>query len=244
MSIRTRPDARGVRRAGIRRASSILRPVILQPITLLAAYLGLAGGLSAQTMQMQLAPSSSTKINVPDGVKKIFISNPSIIDAQPADDGYAVLVTGQRHGRAELRITRLTQGEMVYSIEVQPELQDLANEVREVLSDVEGLEINVVGEKVVLTGKLLSKTDLETVEQTANAFAGRVVAMVELDKNVNELIKRALEKEINLDTVELILEGDTLTAMGSVPSEKELERVKSILKRRHDNVVLMLMVVE
>jgi Flp pilus assembly secretin CpaC len=129
-------------------------------------------------------------------------------------------------------------------IEVEPELQELADELREILADVEGLDVNVIGDKVILSGKLLSNTDLETVKETASAFKARVVAMVELDMNVNELIKKALEKEIGIDTVELILEGDKLTAMGSVPNQAELERVKAILKRRHDNVVLLLMVAQ
>jgi len=193
--------------------------------------------------RMTLSPNTSRKIDVPDGVRKIYISSPTIIDAQPDDGGYSVLVTGLEQGKAELRISRLNLHDLVYQIEVEPELQDLADQVAKMLEDVEGLVVHVVGDEIVLDGELLTKSSAVRAQEVADAFQGRVKNLTKLNiVSYTRNVKRALEKEIAIDTVEVKVDGDRLLLMGTVPSRDELERVKEIAKKRADNVTILLQV--
>ena len=193
--------------------------------------------------RMTLSPNTSRKIDVPDGVRKIYISSPTIIDAQPDDGGYSVLVTGLEQGKAELRISRLNLHDLVYQIEVEPELQDLADQVAKMLEDVEGLVVHVVGDEIVLDGELLTKSSAVRAQEVADAFQGRVKNLTKLNiVSYTRNVKRALEKEIAIDTVEVKVDGDRLLLMGTVPSRYELERVKEIAKKRADNVTILLQV--
>lgn len=191
---------------------------------------------------LTISPESSTKIDVPNGVRKIYISNPNVIDASPDDDGYAVLVTGIKQGKAELRISRLNLNDLIYKVEVEPELKELALEVAKMLEDVEGLNVKIVGDRIVLDGDLITKSSVERAKEVAVAFEGRVTNLTKLDPIYTRNVKRALEKEIGIDTVEIKVDGDRLVLMGTVPSIEELKRVKEIAEKRADNTVILLQV--
>mgnify|MGYP003572628665 CR=1 FL=1 len=197
----------------------------------------------AEVMELRLSPDASARVDVPAGIRKIFISNPSIVDAQPDADGSAVLVTGLKTGKAEVRIGRLTGEDLVYRIEVEPELQDLANQVRDMLSDVEGLNVKVLGDRIVLEGELLTRASSQQAQAVADAFGDQVVNLTKLDEaGYTRNVKKALEKEINLKTVAVKVDGERLTLTGTVPSQEDLERVKEIAKKRAAKVTILLQV--
>lgn len=215
-------------------------PMVLGVV--LVAFSGVSG-LAEETESVRIEPESSKKIDVPEGVKKIYISNPSVIDARPDDDGYAVLVTGIKAGKAELRISRLLKEDLVYKIEVEPELKELADEVALMVSDIEGINIKVVGDKIVLDGEVLTKGAQRRAKEVAKAFEGRVIDMTTIDLvGYNRVVKLALEKEIALDTVEVKVDGDRLVISGYVMSRKDEARIKEIAKRHTDNATIMLIV--
>ena len=191
---------------------------------------------------ISLAPGASTKIDVPAGVRKIFISNPSVVDARPEDDGYSVLITGIAQGKSEVRVSRVSREDVVYSVNVEPELQDLADEISRMLEDVEGITVKIVGEQIVLDGELLTKGSMRRAQEVADSFTGQVSNWTKLDPAYGRSIKKALEREIALPSVEVSVDGDRVLLMGTVPSQAEMERVKEIAKKRADNVTIMLQV--
>ena len=209
-----------------------------------AALAALVAGVAwGETLDLRLSPDASARLDVPAGIRKVFISNPSIVDAQPDADGVALLVSGLKTGKAEVRISRLVGDDLIYRVEVEPELQDLANQVRDMLSDVEGLEVKVLGDRIVLEGELLTRANANQAQAVAEAFGDQVVNLTKLDEaGYTRNVKKALEKEINLKTVEVKVEDERLVLTGYVPSAKELERVKEIAKKRAEKVTLMLQV--
>jgi Flp pilus assembly secretin CpaC len=198
----------------------------------------------AETEELTLSPDSSKKIDVPDGVKKLYISNPNIIDARPEDEGYSVLISALSHGKAELRIGRFNTEDLVYKIEVEPKAKGMADKIKTMLEDVDGIDINIVGDMIMIEGEVLTMRAKKRVEEVAGAFKGSVVDLTSLDEvGWNRTRKRALEKEIKLKSVKVKISGDRLQISGSVPSQDELERVKEIAKRLAENSTIMLRVV-
>lgn len=202
-----------------------------------------AGMALAETLDLRLSPESSAQLDVPAGIRRVFISNPSIVDAQPDEEGTSLLVTGMRTGRAEVRISRLVGDDLIYRVEVEPELQDLANQIRDMLSDVEGLDVNVVGDRVMLEGELLTRASAKQVQTVADAFGDQVQNVTDLDdEGYDNNVKKALEKEIKIKTVVVKVDGGRVILSGYVPSQKELERVKEIAKKRAEKAVILLQV--
>jgi Flp pilus assembly secretin CpaC len=205
--------------------------------------LALLTAVGAEVLDLRLSPEASARLDVPAGIRKVFISNPSIVDAQPDGEGTALLVTGLKTGKAEVRISRLTGDDLVYRVEVEPELQDLANQVRDMLADVEGLEVKVLGDRIVLEGELLTRASAEQAEAVADAFGNQVVNLTKLDEaGYTRNVKKALEREIKIKTVVVKVDGERLILTGSVPSQRELERVKEIAKKRAEKVTILLQV--
>lgn len=211
-------------------------------LTAILVFAWTLGTAWSEEKSASMSTSSSIKVEVPDGVKKIYISNPNIVDARPEDDGNAVLISALSQGKAEVRISRLSLEDLVYRIEVEPELQDLANEVKRMLEDVEGLKVKIVGEKIALTGELLTNGDVAKAEKVAAEFKSQVVNLTTVDSNISGLMKRALEKEIKVKTVQIKMVGERVYLLGTVPSRSELERVTEIAKQRTKNPVILLQV--
>lgn len=203
----------------------------------------LTATVCAETLDLRLSPDSSARLDVPAGIRKIFISNPSVVDAQPDAEGTALLVSGLKTGKAEVRISRLSGDDLIYQVEVEPELQDLADQVRDMLQDVEGLEVKVLGDRIVLEGELLTRANAKQAQAVAEAFGSQVVNLTNLDEaDYARIVKKALDKEINLKSVTVKVDGERLILSGTVPSTKELARVKEIAKKRADKVTILLQV--
>jgi Flp pilus assembly secretin CpaC len=193
---------------------------------------------------LTLMPDASEKIEVPFGVREIYISNESIIDAKPGPDGDSVIVTGIKQGKSELRISRVGREDVVYKIEVEPALKDLANEVEELIGNIEGMEVTIVGEQIVLKGELLTRADMRRVTSVEKAFEGKVKNLTTLDTAGHDAaVKKALEKEIKLKSVEVEVDGDKVVLTGTVPTRADLARVKKLIKKKRlENVTMMLQV--
>lgn len=193
-------------------------------------------------MTLILAPNSTTKVDVPGGVRRVYISNPSIADAEPEPDGQGVVVAGLTAGEAELRISQVTGIDLLYKITVQPKLQDMAEEVRRLLSDVEGVNVKVMGENIIVDGELYTRTSAKRVEEVVAAFAGVVMNITKLDLTAyNRSVAKAIEKEIGYSTVQVKVEGDLIVITGTVPTQEDIERVKEIAAKRGEKTSIMLM---
>lgn len=217
--------------------------LILTTILALGALLTGPSAVQAESLDLILSPNTTTKVDVPNGVRKLYISNPTILDAEPEEDGLSIVVTGLSSGDAELRISQMSGVDLVYKVQVQPELQDLAEEVRDLLSEVEGLEIRILGESIILAGELFTRTDSKRVKDITQNFNGTVVDMTELDlTGYNRNVEKAIAKQIGHDTVEVEIKNERIIISGTVPSEDELERVKDICENFDLKSTLMLMV--
>lgn len=193
-------------------------------------------------MELILAPNSTTKVDVPGGVRRVYISNPSVLDAEPEPDGQGVVVAGLAAGEAELRISQVTGIDLLYKVTVQPKLQDMAEEVRRLLSDVEGVNVKVMGENIIVDGELYTRTSARRVEEVASAFDGVVMNITKLDLTAyNRSVARAIEKEIGYDTVQVKVEGDVIVITGTVPTQQDIDRVKEIASKRGEKTSIMLM---
>lgn len=215
----------------------------------LAAILGISALLArpaavqAESLDLILSPNTTTKVDVPNGVRKLYISNPTILDAEPEEDGLSIVVTGLASGDAELRISQMSGVDLVYKVQVQPELQDLAEEVSDLLSEVEGLEVRILGESIILAGELFTRTDAKRVEEITRNFNGTVVNMTELDlTGYNRNVEKAIAKQIGYDSVDVEIKNERITISGTVPSQEDLERVKEICENFDLQSTIMLMV--
>jgi pilus assembly protein CpaC len=201
------------------------------------------GVFSARGEEVTVLKGGSLRIPVDAGVRKITVANPSIIDARPADDGRAVLVGGLAEGATDLRIERVQGPELLYRVSVRADLQRMAEEIKELLSDVEGLEVKVVANKVVLKGDIVTKKGYDRVQQVAVGYMGAVMNMTEFDQTpMDVMVEKAIVGDIGADTVKARVMNDTVILEGVVYSEAEAARAMQMAKLRMPKVVNLLRV--
>lgn len=194
------------------------------------------GSLVAQADDLIILKGSSARVAV-DGIRKVTIADPAVIDAKPAQDGQSVLVSGLAEGNSELRIERLQGSELVTNVVVRSDLSQMADQIKELLSDVEGLEIKIMGNKIVLKGKILTKSDNEKVSKVIGAYPGIILNMSTFDTSgMSHAYEQAILQEIGLDTITARVMGDTVVLEGVVYSAADLKRAEEIARLKMPNV--------
>lgn len=185
-------------------------------IGICACAMFISGSAPAE-QALNLSPNKSTRLEVGGAVTKIVVSNPDVADARPSEDGKSVLVTAQQTGSSEIRIIRAKGEDIVYNLVVRDDVSGLSAEIQSLLADVEGLTVKVVGDKIVLDGNLIVKSDYDRVSRIAEAYAAHILNLTRLDRTeMNKYVAEAIERDIALKTVTVKVDGDTATVEGLV----------------------------
>ena len=195
----------------------------------LALVLG-AGPVRAE--EIVVLRGASTRVPVAEGVRRIAVGNPAVVDVRAGEDGRSVVVTGVGSGSSELRIERQQGGELLLRVVVHSDTQAVLDQLKELLGDVEGLEIKALGEKVVLKGNVVTKSAYERVLRVAGAYGTVVLNATTFDFGaMNKLVEATILKEfqdMGVTTVQVRVEGDTAVLQGEVYSEAEMARTLQV----------------
>jgi pilus assembly protein CpaC len=199
---------------------------------------------AARADDLVVYKGASVQLSV-SGIKKISISDPQVVDVKLSDDGQSVNVTGLAEGRSELRIARTSGDDFVTNAVVRADLSQAASEIKDLLSDVEGLEIKSVGNKIVLKGNILTRSDYDKVTKVVTAYPNIILNLSTFDRSeMNKYVEEAILKDIGLDTVTARVVGDEVVLEGIVYSQSDADRAVQIAKLRVPNVTSLLKVQE
>jgi Flp pilus assembly secretin CpaC len=209
-------------------------------VLILSAF---CAALSAQADDLVILQGTTAKIGVSEGIKKIDVGNPAVIDARPSEDGLSVTVNGTGVGTSELRIEKLQGSDLITNVVVRMDLNETMKQVQSLLSDVEGLNISIVGNKIVLQGSILTQSDYQKVDKVVGMFAGTVVNMAAFDRSqMNKYVEQAILKDVGIDTITARVMGDTVVLDGYVYTETDLKRAEQLAKLRIPTVVNLIRV--
>jgi len=195
--------------------------------------------------ELTVSKGASTRIAVPDGIRRVVVADPSIVDARPSGDGRSLLINGLSEGTSELRIEKERGTDVIYTVSVYTDLKQLLGQIKELLRDVEGLEVKIVGNRVVLTGNILTKSAYDTVAKVVEAFPGTILNMAKMNRTeMNKYVEAAILRDIGMDTVTVRVVEDTAILEGIVYSETDTARAVEMAKLRIPNVKSLLRVHE
>ena len=205
-------------------------------LLLLCAAVAVPGLLGEE---LSVTKGASAKIAVPDGIRKLIIGSESIIAAGPQQDGLAALLVGLSDGCSELRIQRLKGPDLVYKVAVHSDPPGPLEQVKDLLSDVRGLEIKTVGGKIIFEGNIESPTGLDKIKKVEAAYPGIIDLSTACQPDVTQAVKTLILKDLHdmgLDMVTVELSGDTVILDGAVYSPADLTNAIATAKMRVANV--------
>ena len=204
-----------------------------------------SGSVLCLADEVQLIPGVTKKLNVEGDITKVIVSKDGIADARPSVDGKALVVTALGVGTAEIRVERLHGEDVVYPIRVVADLQELVEELRMLLSEVEGLTIGVIGNRIVLDGELMMKSDYDRVQKVIGLYGSMILNLTNLDrKEFNPFVAKAIAKEIGIPSVNVRVSGETATFEGTVQSKADLNRIEAVARLRVPKVLNLVRVEE
>jgi len=148
------------------------------------------------------------------GISRVSIGSGKLASVKVLHDAGQLLIIGKKVGLTDLRIWMRNKVQKHYLLRVldqPPEV--IIEQVKNHLSDIEGVRVRMVGDQIIIEGSSLRKSDQLKVEAVSKQFpnvtnyvtAGGITlrGMIYMDVKVVEVKKNALKK-IGIDWADVI----------------------------------------
>ena len=182
-------------------------------------YLTLTVGLEHEESEMKL----------PEGYK--ILGDYDKIAAQTYDAAASTLrITPQSVGVGTLTIHN-KEGKLLYEFRIdikKSSLDKVAREIKSLIGDIEGVQIKIINNKVVVDGQILLPRDVSRIGNVVMQFGDQAVSLISLSPLAQKKIAEIIEREVNNPEVSVRAVNDKFILEGVVDSEDERERAKKI----------------
>lgn len=141
-----------------------------------------------------------------------------------------LLFKAQNEGIATLSVHD-AKGKKIYEFRLDVRKSDLtkvANEMRSLLNDVEGITIKIVNNKVVVDGQVLLPRDLSRIISVVVQFPDKASSLVTLSPMAQRKIAQAILSDINNPEISVRAVNDKFILEGLAESEDEKNRAEGI----------------
>ncbi len=174
-------------------------------------------------------------------IGNITIGNPAVVDFKadrkrnrvaliPKSVGSTLLIIYDHKGK-ERDTIELT----VYPSDPEK----LLSQVRQLLIDVEGIEIKRMDDKIIIDGELIIPSDKERI-QKVKGNAKNIIDLTRLNPDTNTIIAKKIEKEIGMDEVSVRALKGRIILEGEVYSQQSFAKAEKIAKLYSDRVLNVL----
>ena len=160
---------------------------------------------------------------------RVAIGDPEVADVKQVGGGGELLITGVGEGRTSLLLWKAGGGRSSYVVAVRrQDPKELVSEVRALLGDREGVQVRVVGDRVILDGETLTGDDYERVQRVAQLYPS-VTSFVRPSANAKRLAAEGLTRTLQRNGfrgVSASVLGGSLVLEGWVESKEDLKRLE------------------
>lgn len=214
-------------------AIGTLATVLFRGFLVLAAVLLVAGPRSAAAEStIHLGVGTQKVLKIRGGIHRIAVGNPEIADVRPLGEG-EILVVGVREGRTTLLVWRANGAQDSHLLVVRKvSTEDLADEVRALLGDREGLHVRAAGERVIVDGEAYTPEDHRRVQAVLELYPD-VRSMVRVSPHARSLSVAEINQElrrVGLRHVVAQAIGGKLFLEGHVESEADLRKAELVVE--------------
>ena len=189
-----------------------------------AGFCMIAG--AAEVRPITLEEKKSDIINVP-GVARILAMDEVIASAKSTGSAGEVMITANKFGEADVKCFDDKSNETILRVTVRPRFW---KELAEILKPYPQIENKVSGEKIILRGAVMNKSEKLAV-QKACELDPRITCLVAIDKaGLKGLLEDKLKKDGYADdNIRVLVEGDTARLEGEIVDQARLDRIKSMM---------------
>jgi len=182
--------------------------------------------------QLRLSLGQQVVMDVSVPLEQVSIGDPNVVDVKVITQGRQVLITAMGKGTTDL-ITWDIQGRQTSTL-IQVIVKDIRliqSEVTGMIGRVEGVEVRVVGDRLVIDGEVFALKDLERLQKVAEVYPNELTLLARMSPSVSRLIAgeitRSLQKNGYPDVrAEGI--GDKVFLEGTVARKEDVKGVKTL----------------
>jgi pilus assembly protein CpaC len=169
------------------------------------------------------------EIKLPEGYK--VLGDFEKIAAQAYDTNTGILrITPQTVGVGTLTLHD-KEGKLLFEFRLdirKSSLDKVAREIKSLIGDIEGVQIKIINNKVVVDGQILLPRDMSRIGNVVMQFGDQAVSLVALSPLAQKKIAEIIEREINNPEVSVRAVNDKFILEGVVDNDDERERAKKI----------------
>lgn len=164
-----------------------------------------------------------------------------IVSASYAKDLNVIRFNPRQEGFATLTIHDKRNGKIVaeYRIDIKKsKLDKVVREMRALLGDIEGINIKIVNNKVVVDGQILLPKDLARIYNVVQQFGDQASSLVTLSPIAQKKIAEFISRDINNPEIEVRAVNDKIILQGWANGPDEKDRAEIIAKTYLPDVVV------
>lgn len=118
-----------------------------------------------------------------------------------------------------------------YRVEVrETNLTRIVREIRQLLSEIEGITIKIVNNRVVVDGKVIHPEDLNRIVGVLKQYGDQAASLVEVSPFAQQKIAEIIEREVNNPDVQVRARNGKYILTGEVGSAFEKDQVELIAR--------------
>lgn len=182
-------------------------------------YLDLTVGLEREVKLLHLPRGAKIKGTYKKVTSAEISKKTSKILFSPKREGNGTLTVHDRRGR-------LIQ-EFVITVS-KSNLKKIAREIKTLLSEVEGIEVKIVNNKVLVDGEVLLARDYSRILEVTRQFPNQAASIVSLSPLAQKKIAEMIEREINLPEISVKSINGRIILEGIAPNKSEKDRAQRI----------------
>lgn len=164
-----------------------------------------------------------------------------LVTASFAKDLNVIRFIPKGEGFATLTIHDKRNGKIVaeYRIDIKKsKLDKVVREMRALLGDIEGINIKIVNNKVVVDGQILLPKDLARIYNVVQQFGDQASSLVTLSPLAQKKIAEFIARDINNPEIEVRAVNDKIILQGWAGNEEEKVRAEIIAKTYLPDIVI------
>lgn len=188
--------------------------------------------------EIRLVVGEQRVLNV-QALARLAVGDPRVADVQVLGDGRQILITAKRVGQTNLIIWNVEGRKDTIPITVVAKDPDvIAIQIRDLLGEIEGVNIRVVGDRVVLDGRVFTQSDVARIERVTQLFPN-VANFVEIDRTAQRLIIEEINRSLHGNGIVGVRArdvGGSVFLEGDAADAEEAKRAEAIAKAFNANV--------
>ena len=147
----------------------------------------------------------------------------------------------KRAGFGTLEILDRNTRRPVYKFTVdvrQTDLKKVAREIKGLLSQIEGITVTVINNKVIVDGQILLPADMERIHDVVKQYGGLAASLVRLSPEAQVKIAQFIERAINDPEIHVKAVNGKYLLEGVAQDQKEKDRAEILAKTYVPDVIV------